>query len=271
MQSGIETVLVTVEREQVLRWDEEWLQYFKAQPLAPHLLDGREMSVVSDIAGRSAEEVYATVIATPAGTEPAAVSGAWVPGDALKGRKVVEFGSGTGGLAKQLGAVCDEYLGLELSRVPITLAAERSPPACRFLHFNDHDELRPLAGRYDTVLGREFFAHQNYYASLDYLRLARALLRPGGRVYADFFMVVWGVPVGVIHPARAEADLANVSCGYYYSEEDVRHLGQASGMRVIEQAPREELLRRYAVFEKPASGAPSPEDVSGSGLIGFVT
>jgi hypothetical protein len=120
-------------------------------------------------------------------------------------------------------------------------------PNCRFVHINDHDLLAGHAGLYDTVVGREFFIHQNYESAKGLLRLARFLLKPGGTVHCDFFARGDG-EAGTVYDARAEHDAEQVSSGYAFSEQDVLDVARDVGLSVVSQTEDCRAWRRFVVL-----------------------
>ena len=253
----------SVPEADVDRWDREWVNYLNTESMASHVIEARHMHPVGNVVGKSPEEVFNTVMTFHPALTYAPVLRVWAPGEAIDSAKVLEVGCGTGLLSKQLGRVVTEYLGVDVSRLALAIARGGAYWHCHFLHMNDHDDLRRLAHRYDVMLCREFFIHHHFESAVNVLRFARTMLRPGGRIYADFFMAGDAAAQmiengAVVRSARAGRDPTFASCGYDYTEQDVVDAAEEAGLIIVEQTPRQDHLRRFVTFETPPAPPPEP-------------
>lgn len=167
--------------------------------------------------------------------------------DDILGKRVLELGSGLGWLAKRLAPYCT-YTGVDWSPLAVSLARVHVPGA-RFLNVGEVGRLWAPWQKVNTVLGRNFFIHQNFESTVTLLRFSRRVLRSGGRLFADFYWAESPQAVqAVIHPARSPRDRANPSCGYMYEAADVQAVAEATGLRIVETWLDKERLRHFAVF-----------------------
>jgi SAM-dependent methyltransferase len=165
----------------------------------------------------------------------------------IRGKRVLELGSGLGWLAKRLAPFCT-YRGIDWSPLAVSLARVHVPRA-RFLTVAEVGRLWAPWHKVDTILGRNFFIHQNFDSTVALLRFSRRVLRSGGRLFADFYWVESPSAVeAVIHPAQSPRDKANPSCGYVYEAADVRAVADATGLGIVETWLDKERLRHFAVF-----------------------
>lgn len=231
------------------RWDREWLVYLGTESMYPHLVRYDQLDVVADLAGVDAASVYSTVFTRSDRYEQDAALAIWCDGDQLIGKSVVEIGCGCGFLGKQLGLVVDRYLGLDYSELALAIARGASPSNCEYGMPSDSDRLGPMAGQFDTLVGREFFIHQNLEQVRGVLRTARHLVREGGLICADFYHTNPSIPQGVVHPADSPLDPTYASAGYHYEPADTQRLAEEFGLRIRRQDRDLKRQRLFTIFE----------------------
>ncbi|WP_165185991.1 class I SAM-dependent methyltransferase [Caulobacter soli] len=214
------------------------------------MIEAKTLTQVGDLVGLDERQVFTAVLANHPLYTYAVQLRIWASADRLIGRNVVELGCGPGLLGKHIGFIVDQYLGIDVSRLALALARGGAHANCRFVHINDHEELEPCAGAYDTVVGREFFIHQNYDSARDLLGLAEYLLLSGGTVHCDFFARGDG-EAGQVYEAHAERDAEQVSSGYSFSQSDVEDVAGEAGLEVLSQTLDTKEWRRFVVLRKP--------------------
>lgn len=174
----------------------------------------------------------------------------WIDGNALVEKKVLEIGCGPAFLGRQLGLVVASYVGIDYSKLALSIARLTSPSNCHYYHLSELDAILTHAGSIDTMVGREFFIHQNYENLIWILHLAGALLKRGGLISADFYEGNPTVPQGVIHPAKSELDPQYVSCGFQYSRDEIEEAAGETGYGVAAITDKPEYQRRFVLFQK---------------------
>lgn len=162
----------------------------------------------------------------------------------------MELGCGCGNLGKQLGRYVHSYLGVDFSTMALQIARLVSPMNCVYQHVGDAGALSKHHGTIDTVVGRHFWIHQNLRLARENLRYLEPFLKPGGRIYADFF---WPDPAAehfvVLSPAGVlskQYPSAMFKCG----PEDVQALVAGSPFRVVNEVIFVPMERRYVTLER---------------------
>jgi 2-polyprenyl-3-methyl-5-hydroxy-6-metoxy-1,4-benzoquinol methylase len=227
------------------QWDREWISYLNTEDPRPFLRPYYDLQLVGDLRGLPPRAVYSTRLT--GGMEPL---GIYMPGDRLHGGRVFEVGCGPGWLCKQLGLVAAGVVGIDHSKLALHIARLVSPPTCSYYHTTHLDRLEPLHGRFDAMVCRHFFIHQNYASSVQALKLARRLLRPGGLVGADFFLAGPPRQGFVVYPARGGLSVTHTSAAFLYAVEDIRELAEATGFRVVETWENLPHERRFVLLER---------------------
>ena len=236
--------------DQVARWDREWIIYLGTEDPEPHLVKSRSLHTIADIAGKSREEVFQTSLCAAADGTVQHRLRVWATGDSIVGKSVLEFGSGTGLLGKNLGFVVEKFLGIDVSELAVAIATSGAHARSKFVHVNNTKALEAHVGQYDTWVAREFFIHQNFNMALNTLRRGRPLLKTGGEVCMDFYQPNYDIEQGVIYPATALLDTQYASCGYYYTSEEVLQLAEATGFTVESDVVNLAEQRRFVVMRK---------------------
>jgi SAM-dependent methyltransferase len=237
--AGLEFLYVS--EEDCRRWDLEWLKYFLALSYSGvYLLDYTEMPV-PNLERMSREEIWNALRI-------------WAEGPMLINRRILEIGCGTGYLGKQLGRVVRFYFGLDYSRLALHMARLVSPRNCEYACMQEKESIARHVESMDTMVGREFFIHQNWNNAMKVLKLAHYLLRPGGFVCADFYLRDLRVPQGRVHPAKHHLDLRHPSCTYFFSKAEVFDLASACGFEVVDMVDRVTNQRRLVTLRKCANG-----------------
>ena len=233
------------------RWDHEWLNYLATENMYPHLVPATGLTLIGSLEGASAAATFNTVLAADQRYGALSPLKIWCPGDQIAGRKVLEIGCGCGFLGKQLGLVCELYLGLDYSELALAVARGASPPNCEYWHVSDQNALQGRRGQFDVMVSREFFIHQNFESALTVLGIAKFLLKPKGLVCADFYWANRLVPQGIVYAAKASLDPVNPSCGFEYAESEVTELAAAHDLTVLSMILDPERQRRFVLFETP--------------------
>jgi SAM-dependent methyltransferase len=248
-RSGMaELDFLSISEEECERWDREWLSYFQHEGSRSHCLDYRAFQL-PNLATISREKMWETLRI-------------WVDGAAVVKRRVLEIGCGTGYLGKQIGQVAEFYLGLDYSRLALYIARLVSPSNCKYVFVGDKMIIMQYANSMDTMVGREFFIHQNWDNALVVMKLAHYLLRPGGIVCADFWLphtlvarlasLVSASRYGsVVYPARHALDPRHPSCAFGYTERDVNELARTCGFEIVDTTDIKVSQRRLVRFVKP--------------------
>lgn len=226
----------------VARWNEEWLAYLRHEwrwQLTPH-------TAYPDTPPLPPNALDLLRLSLGAGG-PLSVH---CDAEALQGRRVMELGCGCGNLGKLLGRYVESYLGCDYSTLALAVARLVSPANCHYVHLSDRAGLEPFFGRVDTVVGRFFWIHQNFKAggfNLDFLQL---FLRPGGRLYADFYWPTPGVEQGVVLEPEQPLSRTYPSATVRYTRESVDRLIAGRPFRVLREELSPEMQRRYVVLDR---------------------
>jgi hypothetical protein len=174
--------------------------------------------------------------------------------EALEGKRVMEMGCGCANLGKLLGRYVELYLGTDYSTLALRIARLVSPPNCHYVHVADRPGLAPYFGTIDTVVGRYFWIHQNLKLGRENLDFIELFLKPGGRLYADFFWPAPGAEQFVVLTPDDSLSETYPSAMFRYTSEDVQRLIEGRPFRVLREEISAETQRRYVVFER----LPSP-------------
>lgn len=173
--------------------------------------------------------------------------------EALAGRRVMEMGCGCGNLGKLIARYVDSYLGTDYSTLALKIARLVSPANCAYVHVADRGGLTPFFGTVDTVVSRFFWIHQNFQLARWNLEFLELFLKPGGRLYADFYWPNPAVEQAVVFTPDHALSKAYPSATFRYSSEDVRRLLVGRPFRVLSEEVSPEMQRRYVVLERLAA------------------
>nr|WP_165123097.1 class I SAM-dependent methyltransferase [Bradyrhizobium sp. 6(2017)]QIG91094.1 class I SAM-dependent methyltransferase [Bradyrhizobium sp. 6(2017)] len=250
MSDDLQGTIPLVDASVVDRWDKEWMHYLSTESKWPHLIQSSKLRVQTDVRHLERAEIFATSLTMTADAIPMAPLRIWATGSELVQRSVAEIGCGAGFLGKQIGLIATRYLGIDVSQLALAIARGNSGPNCSYLHIGERTLIAQEFGKYDTVLGREFFIHQNFPNAMQVLRLAKELLVGGGRICADFYLPNPNIEQGVVHPARAELDSNYASCAFAFSTGEVQELAQNVGLNLLSLADDLGEQRRFVVFVK---------------------
>jgi len=245
--------IIPVEQSMTDRWDREWLNYFLAQDEDARVfyVPYDQLNVTISLAGRKAADVFTTNLCASRYdwlVEPLKI---WTDGDDLVNKNVLEIGCGPGYLGKQIGLVAKSYIGIDYSKLALYIAFLTSPGNCHYYHLSELDAISKHAVTMDTMVGREFFIHQNFQNTIWLLELAMLLLRPCGLVCADFYLGNPAIPQGVIHPAKSSLDPTYPSCGFQFEEQEILEVAKEVGFAVEKIIDQLDLQRRFVHFRKP--------------------
>ncbi|WP_407910299.1 class I SAM-dependent methyltransferase [Lysobacter claricitrinus] len=229
-------------QQDVERWNDEWLSYLSREwqlQLTPY-------TELRDHPPLPADPLDLISLSL----EPGWNLALYCDADALQGRHVMELGCGCGNLGKQLGRYVASYLGVDFSTMALQVARLVSPSNCTYVHVGDHRSLESHVGTVDTVVGRYFWIHQNFELGRQNLTFLERFLRPGGRLYADFF---WPDPEAEHYVVLSPTDSLSKtfpSAMFRYTLDDVRELIEGSRFRIVRQAECRTMERRYVLLER---------------------
>lgn len=234
------------------KWDREWMTYLSTEAKWPHLLQSSRLKVINDVSQLDRREMFYAVLTQQLDGPMNVALRIWAKGSEVVGKRVAEIGCGAGFLGKQLGLIVDRYLGIDVSQLSLAIARGNSGPACTYLHLGDEEFIRAEFGSYDTVVGREFFIHQNFANAIWVLNLGKALLKPGGVICADFYLPNRGIPQGILHPAKSELDPSYASCAFIFDDKDIEELASLTGHAVVSIQDDLAEQRKFVVFKSQA-------------------
>ena len=250
----LQDILPSDTRADTDRWNREWMHYFTFEGQSTTyacFLSHEKLSVAEDLRGMSPAQVFAAGLVEEVGQQkigpPLRV---WIEGDAIVGKRIVEIGCGCGWLGKRLGLVSEFYFGLDYSDLAIAIARGVSPPNCKYAHLSDKATIETIAGTMDTLIGRHFFIHQNYENARWVLQLGTYLLKPGGKISADFYLINRAVEQGVLHPAKSPLDRQHASCAFVFEPGEFDELAEACGLELQSISDRLDVQRRFVLFRK---------------------
>jgi len=226
----------------VERWNNEWLAYLGrewALQLAPH----------TDIPNKPPLPCDPLEL-IPFSLGPGWSMALYCDAASLQNRRVMELGCGCGNLGKQLGRYVSSYLGVDFSTMALQIARLVSPDNCTYVHVSDLKELKSYYGIIDTVVGRYFWIHQNFELGRQNLRFLERFLRPGGRLYADFFWPDEAQEHFVVLSPRDALSKIYPSAMFRYTLDDVRQLIEGYPFRIIRETISGPMERRYVVLER---------------------
>jgi SAM-dependent methyltransferase len=213
-------------------WDALWTKYFVREPIQRQ--HQSELTLPELPANRD-EMVDVLYLQAP-------------PED-IRDRKVLEVGCGAGYLAKRIARHTGHYYGVEWSGLALSVARETCPDRATFYHVRQRRAIRRHAGTLDTALCRQFIIHQRFDRAVSLLNFYAGMLRPGGRVYADFWLDdfsrhngdgVWG--------CREVGPRNNAV--YRYQEADIAELAEQTGFTIEDTYDRPDKLRHFVTFRK---------------------
>jgi len=103
------------------------------------------------------------------------------------GMSIIDFGCGSGRLAKHLGLTFEriEYLGIDIVQELLDYAASKSPAHFRFV-LNHEMNLPAPDNKADMIAAFSVFTHLLHEESYIYLQEAKRVLRPGGSIVFSF-------------------------------------------------------------------------------------
>ena len=163
------------------------------------------------------------------------------------------MGCGCGNLGKLLGRYAESYLGTDYSTLALKIARLVSPPNCAYVHVADRQGLSPFFGTIDTVVGRFFWIHQNLKLGRWNLEFLELFLKPGGRLYADFYWPNPEAEQGVVLAPDHPLSRAYPSATFRYTPEDVGRLIAGRPFRILREEISPAMQRRYVVLERLAA------------------
>jgi SAM-dependent methyltransferase len=224
------------------RWNEEWLAYLSREfevQLAPHTDYPNKPDLPEDPSAMAAVELRSG--------ERLDI---YCDGSSITNRRLLEVGCGCGYFGKQIARYAEHYLGVDHSTLALKIARLVSPSNCTYVHIRDDAALAPFFGTVDMAIGRHFWIHQNMESAQSVLRFILPLLRPSGRISADFY---WPNPEKeqglVLRPTDALAR-EYPSATFQYAKSDVEALIAGTPLRIIREHIDPRLQRRFVILEK---------------------
>ncbi len=170
---------------------------------------------------------------------------------AISGKTVLELGCGAGYLPKLIAKQTELFIGVDWSGLALLVARRTCPDRTEFIHPGDLAALEKHIGRVDSVLCRHFVIHQNLARMESLLTFEAEMLKPGGRVFADFWLDNPDKHDGHgVFEADDQGSLP-MNAVYRYSDAQIKHLADVSGLLLVDDYPRPDKLRRFVTFEKP--------------------
>ena len=170
---------------------------------------------------------------------------------AIAGKTVLEVGCGAGYFPKLVAHYTKLFIGIDWSGLALLVARRTCPDRTEFIHPGDLAALAKRAGSVDSVLCRHFVIHQNLERMEGLLKFEAEMLKPGGRVYTDFWLDNPDKHDGHgVFEADAKGTLPT-NAVYRYSDAQLKHLADVSGLGLVDDYPRPDKLRRFVTFERP--------------------
>ncbi len=186
-----------------------------------------------NVAGLSAEEMLGATISYNTVNGQSRSIGLFLPGLSIAGKRVIDIGCGYGELARQLLPWTSRMLGIDVSRLAISVARSSvRSHRLRYSWLGEDDVFRNLEGTFDTIVSQNVFFHLNLSHAVGVLRRTGQLLRRGGTATLELCTIEPGSVAGVVHEATSEYDLRYATAGYRYTEADIENLARSSGFRV---------------------------------------
>jgi SAM-dependent methyltransferase len=162
----------------------------------------------------------------------------------------MEVGCGAGYLPKLIARHTQLYVGVDWSGLALLVAERTCHSRTQFLRPDDSKAFTTLAGTIDSVLCRHFVIHQNMTRMRSLLTFEAAMLKPGGRVYADFWLDNAAKHDGTgVWNASEKPDVANAV--YRFDDTELAELESESGLRIVDDYLRPDKLRRFVTYERP--------------------
>jgi SAM-dependent methyltransferase len=102
---------------------------------------------------------------------------------------VLEIGCGIGRVGEEIAPLCREWIGCDVSPAMLEYARDRLSDRSnvRLVEVSGFDLAPILSSSVDLVYSTVVFMHLDEWDRYAYIREARRVLRPGGRVYVDNF------------------------------------------------------------------------------------
>ena len=248
---------IPITNKDILRWDREWAFYFHRHMnrqwfanLAYHTDATKEFK--KSFQNKSADEIFHMQGLLDKMEIP-------FPGDELIDADLAEIGCGAGRLGRQMGHVAKSYLGVDYSRMAVSIARPLSPSNCSYFCLMDKEGIKKFKGSRDRVIARHFFIHNNLESASWVLRLANYLLKPGGEIIADFFIHVDPEKGDDFYRLASEdVDPQSPSRVVLFNDQEISKLSEVSGMTIVSgrtiewQGSGGPEGRNFVKFQKPS-------------------
>ncbi|HEX4963667.1 MAG TPA: class I SAM-dependent methyltransferase [Thermoanaerobaculia bacterium] len=237
-----ESPLLECSAADVERWNGEWIEYLRREwqvQLLPH-------TAFTEKPPLPADPLALIELSTGLGRKLAL----YCDRDALADQRVMELGCGCGNLGKLIARYVRSYLGADFSTLALQIARLVSPANCTYVHVGDRAGLSPFFGQVDTVIGRYFWIHQNLRLARRNLEFLELFLRPGGRLYCDFYWPNPDVEQFIVLSPGDALSKAYPSATFRYTSEDVQELIAGRPFRILRETISLGMQRRYVVLER---------------------
>lgn len=229
-------------QKEIDRWNDEWLEYLRSEWMY-QFLPHTDLPGTPPLPDNPLDMLNVSL-------RPGWTFALYCDRDALEDKAVMEMGCGCGNLGKQLGRYTRSYLGTDYSTLALMVARLVSPGNCSYVHVSDRQGLSPFFGRIDTVVSRYFWIHQNLLQAgrnLDFLAL---FLKPGGRLYTDFYWPNPDVEQFIVRTPDEPLSRQYPSATFRYTSEDVGRLIAGRPFRILREEISLGMQRRYVVLER---------------------
>ena len=241
----------TLELEE--KWDREWCRYFTRYHGNTWFVNlsratRAALEFQEEFSSLSKEDLFSYTRLLPESIN----IGLYISPEDIYQKKIAEIGCGPGQLGKQLAYVCEEYLGLDHSRLATDIAKILSPDNCRYLALRDLREVLGFLRTRDVVLTRHFYIHQNFENALWVSRLAGDLLKGGGVLVADFYYPEGELVLdrGPVRSCRDALEEEVPSRMYYFTDSEIEEIAFSGGFKIEEVTKREDCQRQFVRMRK---------------------
>lgn len=217
-------------------WDKLWIHYFQHAE-EPHLAPQAELQL-STLPDTREEFIDSPLFINCTAED-------------IIDKAVAEIGCGCGLLAKYIAHFTRYYVGIDWSRLALQVAGRTCPDRCFWLHVTDREKIESLTGEINTVLLRNFMIHQNFEHAQRVLQLCQFLLKPGGKVFADFWLDDPDKPPRRnVFPANTNEHSIPRNSAYRFSAEEIQTLASLCSLKVTDIYDRHDKLRRFVTLTK---------------------
>lgn len=228
-------------------WDKLWIAYFKKEP---QQLSFQEEVRLDSLPGSRDEFIDTPALFIACDQE------------AIVNKAVMEIGCGCGFLAKHIAHFTRYYLGIDWSGLALLVAKRTCRDRCIWLHPSEMEQIRAFAQDIDTVLFRNLMIHQDFSHAKNVLLFSQSMLKPGGRIYADFWLDSHSSAASKVYPARSEIKGRPRNVAYRFADQEIIELAAEAHLEILDSNKRPDKLRNFVAFLKPPNSEIRPTDPS---------